>query len=311
MSARDEEPADPADPTYPDRPSAHRNKPEDHTTDQTAAEPERVGNTDPASILERVTIDDSQALAAPTLDTDGAIPSGELPSFETATEIDTTGWSEDQASAEILDAFRAAHDPTPQDATPLDASPPVVTQPDGHTPSDPHGRFDRLRVPTQDEIQEAVQGTPTLALEAQPVQDPPTLVDDTAPVGTPSSSELRRIVERTAIVTDPAAARAGRVEGGSNRQPVQENVEMSEEPVIEPARSAAVDPASRSEPAPEGDQPWSPAPASLPFDMRVPDRVFDPTEPVRTGPPTGLVVVAAVLAVLAIALAGVLVWRTL
>lgn len=329
MSARDEESADPTDPTFPDRPSAQRKKKSDDTTDRTAADVE-------ASLLERPTLDASEPLAAPAADVSGAVPSSELPGFETATEIDPglAGWAEDQASAEILDAFRAAHDPTPLDA------PPDATEPDiGSTPSDPHGRFERLRVPTRDEINEAIQGTPTLALEAQPAQDPPTLVDDTSPVAAPSSAELRRIVERTAIVSDPAAPRAERpdpaetnppdpaealgpqpgkalesspgTEAKARKRESEAEAREDEPPFVEPAPGLIVDPASEAGSPAGGDESWDPAPASLPYDFRVPDRVFDPDPPRRTKAPTGLIVVAGILAALAAALAGLLVWRTL
>lgn len=253
------------------------------------------------SILESATVEDSDALMAPTLALGslGAVPSAQLPSHESATEIDPR-MLEDATSAQILDAFAppAGDGPitTPTGRTPQDSTPPDPTPSGYPTPTpDPHGRFERLRVPSREEIQDAIQGTPTLAMDADPVKrgppDPETLVDETAPVKMPKKPELRRIVER-ARAPDPASTspRARSVRPADPALQALPPSDSAREPSLDLAKEAP-----------------HVVPAALPVDLHVSAELYPPT-PRRDRPPV-LAWVAGGLALVALGLALMLLVR--
>lgn len=264
-------------------------------------EPTRIA-TSPAdhaeSVLEGATVADEDALSAPTmaLGATGAVASGPVPQ-EAATELDPRLFGgDDPASARVLEAFGRPSEPTPvvasgadtpRDETPVEASPSNLPTP---TP-DPLARFERLRVPSPEEIQDAVQGTPTLSLDGEPVQraraEPETIVDETAPVEMPKTPELRRIVER-ARAPDPASTAA---------PPRAPSVKADWEPSL-PAVQPVRDESALGHEI---------APAALPADGHFLGDIYNPPPPLR-GPPV-LAVIAGTLAVVALGLALLLLFR--
>lgn len=111
----------------------------------------------------------------------GVRPSPMLPLFETATEIDerSRATPEDPTTVRVLEGFAS------------DAS-----------PSDPLGRFEALRAPSESEIDAAIQAVPTLAFAPSSVWAPPDSRRSPS-VARPRDAELRRIVERSGAA-DPA-----------------------------------------------------------------------------------------------------------